>query len=154
MHNVLALLNTIPALVTFSLPEFDTVGLPISSAIMGFKFEDGFAPLETLLIDSPEFTMAGKGWMDFNKGLVDIDANIITKAGANISHIPLAGFILAGDEKRPSITLKISGNLMDPGVTTSAFKEVTTMPFAILYRTLTLPAHLIRSMGSEENTEK
>ena len=153
MHNVLALLNTIPALITFSLPEFDTQGLPIKSAIMGFRLEDGFAPLETLLIDSPEFTLAGKGWMDFNKGLVDIDANIITSAGANISHIPLAGFILAGDEKRPTITLKISGDLKDPDVTTSAFKEVSTMPFAILYRTLTLPVHLIRSMGGTEKIE-
>ncbi len=154
MHNVLALLNTIPALITFSLPEFDTNGLPINSGIIGFKLKDGLAQLETLLAKSPVFTLAGKGWVDLNKKILDIDANIITKAGANISHIPLAGFILAGDEKRPSITLKISGDLTDPKVTTSAFKKVTTMPFAILYRTLTLPAHLIRSMGNGEETEE
>ncbi len=150
MHNILALLDTIPALITFSLPEFDTQGLPITSAIIGFKYQDGYAPLESLTIDSPEFDLAGTGWLNFNEKTIDIDLNVITQAGANISQIPLAGFILAGDEKRPSITLKITGDLTDPKVTNSMFKEVTTMPFAILYRTLTLPVHLIKSMGNSK----
>ena len=75
-----------------------------------------------------------------------MDLNLITQAKKNISKIPLAGYILVGDEKRPSVTVKISGDLLNPKVENSTVKEVITLPFAILLRTLALPLHLVDSM--------
>ncbi len=63
-----------------------------------------------------------------------------------MNKIPLLGYIMVGNEKRPAIIVKISGDLHDPKVKHSVFRRVATLPFAILFRTLTLPFHLVESM--------
>ena len=151
MHNVLAVLDTIPAFISFSLPEFSTAGLPITSSSIGLTYKKGYVLLESITLESPQFNLAGNGWVDFTEEMIDIDCNVITQVGTNISKIPLAGYILAGDEERPSVTLKISGDLSNPEVTNSMFRDVVTKPFSILSRTLTSPVHLIKSMGASDD---
>jgi len=147
MNNVLAVLNTIPALMTFSLPDFAKVGLPITYAIIDLSNKSGYVLMESTL-QSPEFNTAGNGWVDFNEKMIDYELNVTTQAGANISKIPLAGHVLAGDD---NVTLKISGDLNNPEVTNTMFREVVTKPFSILSRTLTLPVHLIKSTVNSDN---
>ena len=146
MQNVLAFVNTIPALITFSLPEYNSRGLPLDSVIVGMAVEEGTAVIESFEMDSPELDIAGSGWIDFPKKQIDMDFNLFTQARTNVKKIPLAGYILAGGEKRPSVTLKVSGDLHDPKVENSLLKQAVTMPYAILVRTLALPFHLVDSM--------
>lgn len=146
LHNILAFLNTIPALVTFSLPEYDTRGLPIDLAVIGMHVDNGMATVESFSMDSPEIKMAGTGWINFITNLIDMNFNVTTRAKTNINKIPLAGYILAGKEKHPSITVHISGDLLDPKVENSVFQDIVTLPLSILYRTLTLPSHLVDSL--------
>jgi hypothetical protein len=142
LNNILAMVNTVPALITFTLPEYSTRGLPVSSVVVGMTVKDGLASCESLDIDSPELSLTGSGWVDFSEKQVGMEFNLITQAKANLQKIPLIGYILAGKEKQPSITVKVTGDLMDPKVESEMFKEVATIPFSILYRTLALPAHL------------
>ncbi len=143
LNNILAMVNTIPALITFSLPSYNLMGLPVDSLVVGVTVENGIGTFDTLDLESPEISMAGKGWVDFLNSRVDMDLNLITGAKKSMSKIPLLGYIFAGKEKHPSITVKVSGDLNDPKVEDSTFKDVVTTPFAILYRTLALPAHLV-----------
>ncbi len=146
LNNILALVNTIPALVTFSLPSYSTKGLPVDRITAGFEVKEGVARFSSLALESPEISMAGKGWIDFPGEKIDMDLNMITRAKKNVNKIPLVGYILVGKEKRPSITVKVTGDLYDPKVQYSAFKEVVTEPFYMLYRTLALPAYLVAPM--------
>ncbi len=146
LNNILALVNTIPALVTFSLPSYSTAGFPVDTIAAGFEVKDGLATFSSLVLESPEISMAGKGWVDFIGKKIGMDLNLITRAKQNVNKIPLVGYILVGKEKRPSITVKVTGDLFDPEVEYSAFKEVVTEPFYMLYRTLALPAHLVAPM--------
>ncbi len=146
LNNILALVNTIPALVTFSLPSYSTKGLPVDRITAGFEVKEGVARFSSLSLESPEISMAGKGWIDFPVKKIDMDLNMITRAKQNVNKIPLVGYILVGKEKRPSITVKVTGDLYDPKVQYSAFKEVVTEPFYMLYRTLALPAYLVAPM--------
>ena len=68
-----------------------------------------------------------------------MEFNLITQAKANINKIPLVGYILVGDEKRPSITFKVTGDLDDPEVKHSTFQEIAILPLSILQRTFYLP---------------
>ncbi len=154
MNNILAFLNTIPSLITLSLPEFNSKGLPIQSAIIGMVVQNGTATIESFTLDSPEMTIAGSGNVNFPKNTIDMDFNIITQAKANIGKIPLLGFILVGKKKRPSLTINISGDLQDPVVHNSALEDVVTLPFDILFRTLALPFHLVDSMANSTQNEK
>ncbi len=143
LNNILAMVNTIPALVTFSLPSYSTNGLPVDSIVIGGKVTNGRAAIETVNVDSPEISILGSGWIDFIQEKIEMDLNLITRAKKNVNKIPLVGYILVGKKKSPSITVQVSGELSDPQVEHSTFKEVAITPFQMLYRTLALPAHLV-----------
>lgn len=145
MNNVMAFINTIPALATFSLPQYSTEGLPVTSAHAGFDYKDGLMTFKSVKVESPELDLAGTGWVDFKKSQLDITLNLITQAKKNVTKIPLLGYILAGEEKNPSITMEVKGDLKSPEVTQSTFKEVVMLPFDILYRTLISPTQLFES---------
>lgn len=143
LNNVLALVNTLPALITFSLPSYSSKGLPVGSVIAGMTVKDRLATVNSLDLESPEISIKGNGWIDFPKKKIAMDLNLITQAKKNINKIPLVGYVLVGKEKRPSITVQVSGDLFDPNVEYSAYREVATEPFYMLYRTLALPFHLV-----------
>ncbi len=150
LNNILALINTIPALITFSLPSYSTDGLLVDSIVAGMKIKDGVATFDSLTLESPEISMVGNGWVDFRQEKVEMDLNLITRAKRNINKIPLIGYILAGKEKRPSITVKVSGDLFNPDVEKSVFKEVVIHPFSMVFRTLALPGYLVSHMFASE----
>ncbi|MEN8200312.1 MAG: AsmA-like C-terminal domain-containing protein, partial [Thermodesulfobacteriota bacterium] len=156
LNNVLAFVNTIPALITFSLPDYDSRGLPVTSAVAGMKVMGGLVDFESMDVDSPELGIAGSGWIDLVGKRLDMDLNLITQSKVNVRKIPLIGFILAGEEKHPSATFKVTGDLLDPKVESEMFREVVTVPFSILFRTLALPAHLVAPIlgGEEKGGEK
>jgi hypothetical protein len=155
LNNILAMVNTIPALITFSLPSYSLRGLPVDSLVAGITIKGGMGTFDTLELESPEITMLGAGWIDFVRKKIGMDLNLITRAKHNINKIPLVGYILVGKEKRPSITVKVSGDLSNPEVEHSIFQEVATQPFSMVFRTLALPGYLAsRIFGFEpENDE-
>ena len=146
LNNILAFLDTIPALITFSLPDYSTKGLYLNSAVLGLKIQDNIANVEHLAVQSPVLSMTGVGWIDIPRNMINMDLNLITMAKTNISKIPLLGYILTGKEKRPSITLQVSGDLQNPDVKNTVFRDVATLPFSLLYRTLTLPVRMVNSV--------
>lgn len=146
-NNIMAFLNTVPALVTFSNPDYSTRGVFIDSVVAGAVVKKGIATFESLEMKSPLFNITGTGWVDFANLQVDMDMNLITQAKTNIQKIPLIGYILAGNKKHPSITLKVTGDLTDPDVENPLFQEVVTIPFSMLYRTLKLPLDLVEKLG-------
>ncbi len=153
-NNVMSLIDTIPALITFSLPGYSSSGLHVSSAMIGMKVKDGVATFESFDVDSAQMTVTGTGWIDFPEKKIEMDMNLTTQSKKNMNKIPLVGYILVGKEKQPSITMKVSGDLMDPEVEHTMFREVVTLPFGILFRTLALPAHLVAPLFSSDDDEE
>lgn len=160
VNNVMAFLNTVPALMTFSLPEYNTKGLPIDSAIAGMTFNKKVGTFESLEVKGPEFQVLGKGEMDFSKKMIDMDIFIKTQASKNVGKIPLIGYLLAGDDEDASSSLKISGGFDDPEVSNSLVEDIVTYPVDVLFRTLKLPFHLTEKFSdqpvdepAESNTE-
>lgn len=153
LNNILAFINTIPALITFNLPSYSSSGLHVTSAVMGMKVVNGVANVESLKVKSPELGITGQGWIDFPQKKIEMDLNLITQSKKNMQKIPLVGYILAGGKKQPSITVKVSGKLEDPEVEHEVFKEVATIPFSILYRTLSLPSHIVSPLFEDEESK-
>ncbi len=155
LNNILAMVNTIPALITFSLPSYSLKGLPVESLVAGLTIKGGMGTFDTLELKSPEISMLGTGWIDFVRERIGMDLNLITRAKHNINKIPLVGYILVGKEKKPSITVKVSGDLLNPDVEHSIFREVATQPFSMVFRTLALPGHLAsRIFGLKPESEQ
>ncbi|MGI9535844.1 MAG: AsmA-like C-terminal domain-containing protein, partial [Desulfocapsaceae bacterium] len=158
LNNVMAFINTVPALITFSLPEYHSTGLPLRSAVVGMNFKDKRVTLESIEFISPSLRGAGIGWLDFSERLIDLDVNLISQKKINIGKVPLAGYVLEGKKGESSITIKVEGNLDDPEVTHSLFREIVAKPVKVLFRALTLPIHLLQEMGrsaaDQQNTSR
>jgi hypothetical protein len=146
-------INTVPSLMTFSLPEYNTNGLPLDSAVIGLKFKDMRATFESMNFVSPGFQAAGIGWIDFSQKLIDLDVSVVTERKNTIRNVPVAGYMLQGDKEEASLTIKIKGGYDDPEVTHSLYKEIVSKPFGILFRTLGLPVHAFKKLSKESESQ-
>lgn len=154
INNLMAFLNTVPALVTFSLPEYDTRGLPIDSALVGLEFENKVATFESIEVLSPELHAKGKGEIDFSTKQIDMNIQLKIQAEKNVGKLPGVGYVLAGKDEDESLTVKLEGGLDDPKVDYSLLKEIITYPVEILYRTLKLPFNLAEKRGLRSKETK
>jgi len=148
LNNIMVLLNTIPALVTLSVPEYETKGLAIRSAVAGIQYSQGQVEVKSISVDSPVLQATGKGLIDLSQKTIDMDIQLTSQAGKNLRKIPVVGYVVAGKEEDTSATFTVSGSLENPEVKTSVMEEIVTMPIDILYRTLNLPIHLVKKIGT------
>jgi hypothetical protein len=144
LNNVLAFIDTVPALLTFKAPHYDTQGLPVKEIYTKIGYQNNVVDLESLHIDSDELMVNGSGTVDLGQQTTDMTFNVITGAKTSIQRIPLLGYILAGGENKPSITVTVKGDVHHPDVKQTAFKEVVTYPFELIKRTILLPDHMVK----------
>ncbi len=152
INNILAFVNTVPSLATFSLPGYSKHGLKVHTAYMNFNAQNSIFKVSDFFLDSKEMDILGGGMADLNRDKVDVTLNLKTDLGSSISKIPLVGYILLGDETI-STTMKISGKLTDPDVKSLLAKDIVVAPINILTRTLLLPYDLIKKI-KDTNSSK
>ena len=145
-NNLFAFINTIPSLVTLQNPGFNTQGLFIKTGAIDFIFDNikQIVVVKKLHLVSDAITLDGVGVLDVKQKKIDMKIKLATlKPVSNIvKNIPIAGYILLGKDGTLSTTLRLSGDLDNPSVTTQMAKDTLTAPLNILKRTLTLPFHL------------
>lgn len=149
LNNVLAFVNTIPSLVTFSLPGYNRKGLKADSTYINFSFKDDIYTLSDISLKSKELDILGKGEASIKNNSINLDLNLKTDLGSAVSKIPLVGYILLGDES-VSTSLTVTGKLDDPDVNTQVAKDIIVAPLNIIKRTLTLPFELFKDKKKEE----
>ena len=145
INNVLAFVNTIPSLVTFSLPSYNKNGLAVDSAYMNFDTQDTIIfNIKDLLIDSKEMKIIGRGEANIDKNNLNMQLNLKTDLGSAVSKIPVVGYIFLGNDT-VSTSLKVTGELNNPKVKTQVAKDIVVAPLNIIKRTLLLPSHLLNN---------
>ena len=152
LNNILAFIDTVPSLVTFSLPSYSSEGLKVSKAYASFHYSNNVFDFDNIRLDSKQIQIAGKGKASYKKDFVDLVLQLKTNLANKASKIPVVGYILF-DGKSISTTLKVSGKLEDPQVTTMLAKDIAVAPLNIIKRTLLLPAHLL-GLDKESNNSK
>lgn len=139
LNNVLAFINTVPSLATFSLPNYNSKGLPVDEGYAHIAYKKGTVFVDNFTLNSPEMKIMGSGRADFNDNQLDGTLTLKTDLGSTLGKVPMVGYILLGDDGSLSTTLTLSGKLDDPKVETAIAKEIVTAPFNILKRTLVYP---------------
>ncbi|MFT7002839.1 MAG: hypothetical protein ACJAWW_000172 [Sulfurimonas sp.] len=153
LNNILAFVNTIPSLITFSVPGYSTNGLEVSSAYVNFHAKNNIFNIKDLSLDSKEIDILGRGTANYKNNTIDLKLNLKTDLGSMVSKIPIVGYILLGEDTI-STTMKISGKLDDPNVESLIATDIAVAPFNIIKRTLLLPFHLFGSDEKEEEEKK
>jgi hypothetical protein len=142
LNNVLAFINTVPSLATFSLPGYNSKGLKVQEAYTRFKHEKGVTHFKEISIDSKEIDILGQGITDYNKNYVDMNMTLKTDIGSVVGKIPVVGYIILGDDGVVSTSFRITGSLDKPEVKTQTTKNIVVAPFNIIKRAVTLPFKL------------
>jgi hypothetical protein len=143
LNNILAFVNTIPSLVTFSLPGYSSKGLFTNQAYMKFNAKDGALDISDIYLESQEITILGKGVADYLKNSINLELNLKTDLGSSASKIPIVGYILFNEDSI-STTLSVTGELTNPTISTLLAKDIIVAPFNIIKRSLLLPYHLLK----------
>ncbi|MBW1750670.1 MAG: AsmA-like C-terminal domain-containing protein, partial [Deltaproteobacteria bacterium] len=153
MNNVLAFLNTIPALITFSVPDYNTKGMFVDSSILDLTYVGNGFRVNAFDVNASELSIRGAGKANISEDTIDLKLNLLTEGRKDLSKIPLIGYILVGDEKVPSIKLEVTGKLSDsdPDIQNSAFEEIVTLPFDIGLRVLSLPFRWMKDAFLDED---
>lgn len=149
LNNILAFVNTIPSLVTFSLPGYSKDGLEVKSAYLNFHAKDNVFNFSDISVDSKEIGIVGRGTASYVNNDIDITLNLKSDLGSSVSKIPVVGYILLGKDNI-STTMKISGKLNDPDVSSLVAKDIVVAPLNIIKRTLLLPFQMFKDDEEEK----
>ncbi len=151
LNNILAFINTIPSLITFSIPEYSAKGLKINTSYMKFTAEKDNFYINDIYLNAKELTITGRGEASFKYNTIDTELTLKTDLGSKVSKIPLLGHLLMGKDSL-STTLQVSGALDNPDINSLLVKDIAVAPLNILLRAITLPYYLIKSI--DQNTSK
>lgn len=138
LNNTLAFFNTIPALVTFSVPGYSRKGLKVSEMYTNFEIDKDQVTIKDTKISSKELTITAKGKSDLKKENIDLLMEVKTDIGSSAKNIPLLGYLIFGDDT-VSTTVHVHGDLKNPKVESSVAKSIIVAPYNIIKRTITLP---------------
>ncbi len=138
-NNVLALINTLPALATFKSPGFSSKGFRIKHGTIKFTITNGrILTFDSILIEGKSATISGDGVFDIDTQEINVDLAIQTakSVGKLVGSLPLVGYILTGDNKSVmTVGLHVSGTFDEPIVRNTAVKDILLLPFNMLKRT-------------------
>ena len=148
LNNVFAFVNTIPSLVSFSLPRYSSRGLFVKSGFVNMKAKNSVLNITDIYLESDELKIFGKGDADYKNDTINLALNLKTNIANKASQIPLVGYLIF-DGESVSTTLSITGSLQDPQVSSHLAKDIFVAPLNIIKRTLLLPYHLFK--GEEKN---
>ncbi len=146
INNMLAFVNTVPALSTFSLPQYSSKGLHVKKAYGGFTYKNKNITIHDASLDSKELRIHGNGDLNFAANTISMKLSLKTDLGTTLSKLPIVGYLLFGDDGSVSTTITIDGKLDNPTVSNAIAKDIAVAPFRLLKRTLLLPVHLIKQV--------
>ena len=144
LNNILAFVNTIPSLITFSLPGYNINGLPVKEAYMNFRAKNDIYNISDIYLASNELNILGGGTANIKENKVDLNLDLKTDLGSSASKIPLIGYILF-DDGSISTSVDVKGKLDNPTVSSHVTRDILTAPLNIIKRTFELPFKLFES---------
>ncbi|SFP45593.1 AsmA-like C-terminal domain-containing protein [Hydrogenimonas thermophila] len=143
-NNVLAMLNTIPAVLTLKNPGFSNKGFKIKEGAIQYHYQDNILYFDNILMNGDSAQITGRGKINFKSEtiLMLMQIHFLENLTNILNKIPIAGYLIFGDDGTMAVTLNINGYLENPKVTTETVKDVVQVPLNILERTLKLPFKL------------
>jgi len=144
-NNLLALINTLPALASLHTPGFSKEGFKIKKGRIVYHMVGEKIFFDSFSLEGGSATIVGKGWVALKSQTLSLSLAIQTarEIGGVVGSVPLLGYILMGKDKSMTVGVEVTGTLSNPKLKTSVAKELLLLPLEILKRTLTSPAHII-----------
>lgn len=149
VQNILALIDTIPALLTFRKPGFSASGYEVKKGKVNFIINDENLVLENIDLVGSSIDVEGGGLVD----LTDNTLNIVLKASTLktladvISKIPLIDYVILGSDGKFTTGIVLSGTLDKPKSEVSVAEDILKSPFEMVGRILEPLDNLLGSLS-------
>ena len=144
LNNIIAFINTIPALLSLKTPGFSAKGYKIKSGFINFLFYNKILYFKQIKIKGININFNGKGYINLNKKLIKLRIHTILKI--KLKNIPIIGkalsYLFFGKDGYLHINILVHGNLNNPKVSKDLGGGIIESPLKLFKRILTLPFHL------------
>jgi hypothetical protein len=144
LNNVIAFINTVPSLLSFSSPGFSSKGYKIRKGYIDYLLYKKILYIKQAKILGDNLDFYAKGYIDFKKNYIflKVTANMKMK----LKNIPIIGtglsYLLFGKDGSINIKLIVKGDLDNPKVKEDIGKDILMSPFQLFKRAITLPFNL------------
>ncbi|PID47353.1 MAG: hypothetical protein CR967_04775 [Proteobacteria bacterium] len=137
-NNLIAFINSIPSLMAFQQLSFSQKGYSIKSADILFSKLNDTIQIKAINIRGIDADILGKGTINLKDNSINMDLKLKTFKGVSnfINKIPLVNHILLGKDRSIQTAIKATGTLENPIIQTTTIKDILTIPFDIIRRTM------------------
>ena len=150
LAKVFSLLN-VSQIFAGKLPDMNKEGMPFTLLEGNFKIGSGKAITDNLNVISEAMNLSVVGSQNLIDDTLDFTLGIkpLRTVDKIVTSIPIAGWILAGEEKALiTAHFKIEGSSDSPKVTAIPIDSVSKTVFGIFKRTLGLPGKLVKDIST------
>jgi hypothetical protein len=161
VNNILAVINTVPALLTFSSPGFNSNGLRIIAGYTLIEKKGGKITLHELEIHGETVDISVKGYIDIDNNKINLKVDIATLKYFDefVENIPIANYVLLGDDGSMTTRIIVKGALDEPDIYPEIHEEILSTPIELGKRFLNLPVKLLEffkelNIGQSQNREE
>jgi hypothetical protein len=153
MNNIIAFLNTVPALATLSSPGFDQDGYRVQEGFVHFDVAGRLLTIRQLRADGITVNCEASGWVDFNDRTLHLSLELFTMKDYSriIGLLPLAGYAILGEDGSLSTSLEITGSLDEPEIQTNLAMDILLSPLHIIRRTIEWPFRQLEKLNGRSS---
>ena len=144
LNNIIAFINTVPSILSFSSPGFSSKGYKIKKGFINYLLYKKILYIKEAKINGDNLDFYAKGYIDFNKNYIflKITANMKIK----LKKIPIIGkglsYLLFGKDGSIDVKMIVKGDINNPKVKEDIGKDILMSPFKLFKRAITLPFNL------------
>lgn len=149
LGKVFSLLN-VSQLLTLRLPDMTTEGMPFDRLSATLALRNGILSSEDLFIDSNAMNLSLVGRIDLPRDELDLLLGVkpLGTVDKIVTRIPIAGWLLAGEEKALiTAHFQIRGHSAAPVVTAIPISSLSKQVLGIFQRVLGLPGKMLSDVG-------
>lgn len=138
VQNVLALIDTIPALLTFRKPGLGAEGYEVKNGKVDFVINNQFLVLENIDLVGSSIDVEGGGLVNLKNQELDIvlKASTLKTLASIIDKIPLVDYVILGSDGKFTTGIVMKGTLENPKSEVSVAKDILLSPFEMVGRIL------------------
>ncbi len=144
LNNIIAFINTIPALLTLNNPGFSSKGYKIKKGYINYLFYNNILYFKQIKIKGINIDFDGKGYVDLNKNFIKMKIHTIIKI--KLKKIPIIGkglsYLFFGKDGYLHVNIFVKGNLDNPKISKDMGGGIIESPLKLFKRIITLPFNI------------
>lgn len=144
INQLIAFIDTVPGLIMFRSPKFNTKGLHLRDGKVVFNRKKDLLTFNAINLNGDNVDLFGLGSANLRLNTIDLNLELKTLKSASdaISKIPIVNYVILGKNQEISTNIKVDGALDNPKFNTQILADTIKTPFNLIKNIIQLPMNL------------